>query len=103
MSSPLLTVLKWLDATDLDKEPQVLKHAKWLVLDTLGCVMAGLKAEPGPEAEALAALEEAPIDGSPLVIPQLNPAGAAGDDQQLLGASAAAAASCSPVAPRPRA
>ena len=46
MSSPLLTVLKWLDATDLDKEPQVLKHAKWLVLDTLGCVMAGLKAEP---------------------------------------------------------
>ena len=46
LSSPLLSVLKWLDAIDLDKEPQVLKHAKWLVLDTMGCVMAGLKAEP---------------------------------------------------------
>ena len=46
MSSPLLSVLKWLDATDLNKEPQVLNHAKWLVLDTMGCVMAGLKAKP---------------------------------------------------------
>ena len=46
MSSPLLSVLRWLDATDLDKEPDVLQHAKWLVLDTMGCVMAGLKAEP---------------------------------------------------------
>ena len=46
MNTPLLSVLKWLDTTSLDKEPQVLQHAKWLVLDTMGCVMAGLKAEP---------------------------------------------------------
>ena len=46
MSSPLLYVLKWLDATDLDHELEVLQHAKWLVLDTMGCVMAGLKAQP---------------------------------------------------------
>ena len=46
MSSPLLSVLKWLDATDLDHELEVLQHAKWLVLDTMGCVMAGLKAQP---------------------------------------------------------
>ena len=46
MSSPLLSVLKWLDLTDLNHEPEVLEHAKWLVLDTMGCVMAGLKAEP---------------------------------------------------------
>lgn len=45
MSSPLLAVLKWLEATDLDHESEVLQHAKWLVLDTMGCVMAGLKAE----------------------------------------------------------
>jgi 2-methylcitrate dehydratase PrpD len=46
VSSPLLSVLKWLDATDLDHELEVLQHAKWLVLDTMGCVMAGLKAQP---------------------------------------------------------
>jgi 2-methylcitrate dehydratase PrpD len=46
VSSPLLSVLRWLDAKDLACELQVLQHAKWLVLDTLGCVMAGLKAEP---------------------------------------------------------
>ena len=46
MSSPLLSVLKWLDATDLEPESEVLQHAQWLVLDTMGCVMAGLKAQP---------------------------------------------------------
>jgi 2-methylcitrate dehydratase PrpD len=46
MSSQLLCVLKWIIDTDLDKESQVLNHAKWLVLDTMGCVMAGIKATP---------------------------------------------------------
>jgi 2-methylcitrate dehydratase PrpD len=46
VSSPLLSVLKCLDATDLETESEVLQHAKWLVLDTMGCVMAGLKAQP---------------------------------------------------------
>lgn len=46
MSSSLLSVLKWLDATDLEPKSAVIQHAQWLVLDTMGCVMAGLKAEP---------------------------------------------------------
>ena len=34
---------------DLDTEPALQTHARWLILDTMGCIMAGLRA--GPVAE----------------------------------------------------
>ena len=49
MHVQLLSVLNWLQAVDLDTEPALQTHARWLVLDTIGCIMAGLRA--GPVAE----------------------------------------------------
>ena len=44
MSTPLLSVLQWLQNTDLSDHPQVLQHSRHLVLDTLGCAIAGHRA-----------------------------------------------------------
>ncbi len=44
MHDPLLSVLQWLHTTDLSNHPLVLKHARHLVLDTLGCAVAGHRA-----------------------------------------------------------
>jgi 2-methylcitrate dehydratase PrpD len=44
MSTPLLSVIEWLHHTDLSDHPHVLKHARHLVLDTLGCAIAGHRA-----------------------------------------------------------
>jgi 2-methylcitrate dehydratase PrpD len=49
MDAQLLLVLKRLHAVDLDAHPALQTHARWLVLDTLGCITAGLRA--GPVAE----------------------------------------------------
>lgn len=46
MDDQLLWVLNRLQAIDLDAEPTVQTHARWLVLDTLGCIMAGQRAAP---------------------------------------------------------
>jgi 2-methylcitrate dehydratase PrpD len=45
MHSPLLSVLQWLHSTDLSDHPHVLQHARHLVLDTLGCAIAGHRAK----------------------------------------------------------
>ena len=49
MDAQLLSVLQRLHAVDLDAHPALHTHARWLVLDTLGCITAGLRA--GPVAE----------------------------------------------------
>jgi 2-methylcitrate dehydratase PrpD len=58
MNAQLLSVLEWLDAVVLDREPAVQTHARWLVLDTLGCVVAGRRAGPVAEFEQRAALAD---------------------------------------------
>ena len=49
MDAQLLSVLQRLQTVDLDAHPALHTHARWLVLDTLGCITAGLRA--GPVAE----------------------------------------------------
>lgn len=46
MDAQLLGVLRGLHSLDLKAEPALQTRARWLVLDTLGCIMAGLRAEP---------------------------------------------------------
>ncbi len=55
MNAQLLSVIDWLDAVVLDREPAVQTHARWLVLDTLGCIVAGRRAVPVSEFELRAA------------------------------------------------
>jgi 2-methylcitrate dehydratase PrpD len=45
MDAQLLGVLKGLHTLDLNAEPALQTRARWLVLDTLGCITAGLRAE----------------------------------------------------------
>ena len=46
MDAQLLGVLRGLHTLDLNAEPALQTRARWLVLDTLGCIMAGLRSEP---------------------------------------------------------
>ena len=46
MDAQLLGVLRGLHTLDLNAEPALQTRARWLVMDTLGCIMAGLRAEP---------------------------------------------------------
>ena len=55
MDAQLLSVLQRLHAVDLDTHPALQTHARWLVVDTLGCIMAGLRAAPVAELAHLAA------------------------------------------------
>lgn len=58
MHSPLLSVLQWLHSTDLSDHPHVLQHARHLVLDTLGCAIAGHRANEVHQFEQQAALAD---------------------------------------------
>lgn len=58
MHSPLLSVLQWLHSTDLSDHPHVLQHARHLVLDTLGCAIAGHRASEVHQFEQHAALAD---------------------------------------------
>ena len=58
MNAQLLSVLAWLDAVVLVREPAVQTHARWLVLDTLGCIVAGRRAGPVAEFEQRAAVTD---------------------------------------------
>lgn len=55
MHPPLLSVLHWLHHVDLMAHPQVLRHARHLVLDTLGCAIAGRRADEVSQFEQQAA------------------------------------------------
>jgi 2-methylcitrate dehydratase PrpD len=58
MDAQLLLVLQRLHSVDLDAHPALQTHARWLVLDTLGCIMAGLRAAPVAElAQRVAAVD----------------------------------------------
>lgn len=46
MDAQLLGVLRGLHTLDLNAESALQTRARWLVLDTLGCIMAGLRSEP---------------------------------------------------------
>ena len=46
MDAQLLGVLRGLHTLDLNAEPALQTRACWLVMDTLGCIMAGLRAKP---------------------------------------------------------
>jgi 2-methylcitrate dehydratase PrpD len=58
MNTPLLTVLQWLNDTDLSDHPHVRQHARHLVLDTLGCAIAGHRASEVSQFEKQAALAD---------------------------------------------
>jgi 2-methylcitrate dehydratase PrpD len=58
MDAQLLLVLKRLHAVDLDAHPALQTHARWLVLDTLGCITAGLRAGPVAELAQRAAVAD---------------------------------------------
>lgn len=45
MSSELLSVLNWLSGVELEAEPKLQAQARWLVLDTMGCIMAGMRSD----------------------------------------------------------
>ena len=53
MKSALRDVLSWLCAPDLELPPKVERKARWLLLDTLGCVMAGGLAPPVQQLETV--------------------------------------------------
>ena len=55
MNAQLLSVVDWLGTVVLAMEPAVQTHARWLVLDTLGCIVAGRRAGPVAEFEYRAA------------------------------------------------
>lgn len=55
MDTQLLSVVKRLHALDLNAHPALQTHARWLVLDTLGCIVAGLRAAPVAELAQRAA------------------------------------------------
>ena len=62
MDAQLLSVLKRLHAVDLDAHTALNTHARGLVLDTLGCIMAGLRAAPVAElAQRAAAADPGPF------------------------------------------
>jgi len=52
MDDELVAVLSWLQALDLQSVPEVERKARWLVADTLGCVMAGRRAASVAQFEA---------------------------------------------------
>ena len=72
MDAQLLGVLRGLHTLDLNAEPALQTRARWLVLDTLGCIMAGLRSEPVLRmAQGAAVADPADHDQLAAAVPQL--------------------------------